>query len=144
MNPYLKVVQQLLIDTVISGGAQLTTEAKTGLGLRILSGFFVSIGLIFVCVAAFIWLDSLYPTYFAAAVMSLIAFCLAAICLYITHRRRVRRQLEIAALRRDVEEKVMLALNLASEELGDTIKDNPKSALAVAGLAGMFVSTRLR
>lgn len=144
MNAYLSVLQQLVIDTAIRGGAQLSSEVKTGLGLRALSGFFVGLGLIFLCVASYLWLDSLFATHIAALIMGGLSLILGAVCLLVLRQRSLRREREILALRHDVEDKVRLALEIASEEFGDTIKDNPKSALLIAGLAGMLTTRYIR
>lgn len=143
MSAYISVLQQLLIDTAIRGGSHLSSEVKTGLGLRALFGFFIGAALIFLMVASFFWLDSRYSTDIAALAMGVIALAFAGICWLVIERRRRRRHLEMEALRLEVEQKVLMAMQLAQEEFGDTVRENPKSALLIAGLAGLLISRRL-
>jgi hypothetical protein len=107
------------------------------------AGLCVLAGIGFVSMAGYMALATIYPPMEAAlwmgglwTVLAVITACAAGI--WLRHRKKKR-----AEARTHIADTVTILFDLLDSELGDSVRDNPKTAVALAGLAG-FIAQNVR
>lgn len=144
MSGLLKVVEQILIDRVISNDFPLTGKSKARLSTGALSGLLAFVALCFFIFAAYLWLTSNYAPDVAAALMGLLVLSLAGITAltgYLITRYKRKR---VAQLREEIQDSIATALQVANDEYGAPVKEHPKAAVSAASAAGYMLGQRLQ
>lgn len=142
MNGYLKLAEQFLISRVISGDFPVTNKTKARMGLGALSGLLIFLGLIFLATAYYIWLMDEFTPEIAMTILGLSLTFLGAMSalfaqMLMKHKNKRRKQFE-----RQIEQALIETLGLINSEVEKPIRDNPKTAIALAALIGGIIGQR--
>ncbi|MEC7575907.1 MAG: hypothetical protein VYC19_12035 [Pseudomonadota bacterium] len=142
MNGYLKLAEQFLISRVISGDFPVTNKTKARMGLGALSGLLIFLGLIFLATAYYIWLMDEFTPEIAMTILGLSLTFLGAMSalfaqMLMKHKNKRRKQFEM-----QIEQALIETLELINSEVEKPIRDNPKTAIALAALIGGIIGQR--
>ncbi len=142
MNGYLKLAEQFLISRVISSDFPVTNKTKARLGLGAPSGLLIFLGLIFLATAYYIWLMDEFTPEVAMTILGLSLTFLGAMSAFFAqmlmkHKNKRRKQFE-----RQIEHALIETLDLINGEVEKPIRDNPKTAIALAALIGGIIGHR--
>ncbi len=143
MSPLLPLAEKALMSGLLTRKATLMGISKLGLGLAALSGFFMLIALIYGSLAAYGLLLEYYAVPIAALIVAGSIFSLGLISglsgFVLLKRKRK------AALWQEGE--IMALMDQFADFLGDDlvepIKENPKTAVFLASVAGFLAGDHL-
>lgn len=138
MGGALALVEQLVIDRVLSNGVPFTGKSKAGLGLIALSGFFLLVGLCFIVWGSYLWLSNNYPPDVAALIMGLVIFSLAILCALGAYTLLKFRERNFQQIKSEIAQTFRAVLETADEELTGPLRDNPKTAVLAASVTGFL------
>lgn len=136
------LAQQAAINGLLSKGAPFRRKNKFGLGLLALSGLLSALALIFACISLYGWLLLQFAQPVAASIMAgsvMAAAFLSALGGHLVLKKKQRPafdQSEITEIISEVSEFI-------GDELAEPIQQNPKTAMLLAGLAGVIAGDRL-
>lgn len=143
MSNLLATAENLLIDRILSDDSPFSGKSKARLGLSTLAGLLLAVALGFFIYASYIWMTSNYPPETAAIMaggLTLLTSCICSLSAYaIAHYKRTR----IKQMKQDMTKTMQNALEMADDELSQPIKDNPKTAILIASLAGFIAGEKL-
>jgi F0F1-type ATP synthase membrane subunit a len=143
MNGVKLIAEQLLINSILSNGAPFTGKTKVGLGLIGLSGILLFIGTGFMIYAGYIWLSAQYSPELAAAFTGASMMAAALVCALCAYAFLHYRRYNMRRVRKDVETALHMALEFVDDELGSPIRENPKTAAAIALIAGFLTGDKV-
>lgn len=136
------VAEQMILAALLSGTGS-EKKNQFGLGLTALSLFLVFAGFGFLMAAGYGYLheqfDMKVASFYMAAILlgCALATTLTASVLFYYHRKRAR------FYRHTVAENIRQAIASVGEELEAPIRENPKTAALIAGLAGYATAQKL-
>jgi len=142
MSSLLATAEGLLIDRILCNDAPFTGKSKTGLGLFALAGVLLTIALGFFIYAAYLWLVSNYPPEIAAAAAGGLTLGVAALCALGAYGFLQYKRSRLKKLKNEIADTMQNALEFADEELAQPVKDNPKTAVLIASLAGFIAGEK--
>ncbi len=140
MKMLLPLIQQAALSGLACRSASLMSMNKFGLGLVALSGFVFLMALIFLVLSGYGWLLTHYEQPVAALIVSAyslsisLVFCLGGVL--IVKRKSIRQRQQITKLMSEISDAV-------NEQFSEPIKDNPKTAVVMASVAGLIAGERL-
>ncbi len=142
MNAVISLVEQLLVERLLSNEPPLSGKSKAGLSLMALSGFLVILGFGFLVCAAYLWLAAHYPPEIAAATTGAIILfaglgCAAASYLILQYKKHRLRK-----LKSEITETLRVVFDITEEELTEPVRENPKASVVAASLAGFAVGEK--
>lgn len=144
MQALMPLVEQVIIDRLLSQRAPLMRKNKIGIGLMVLAGVMLLLGLVFAALAGYGWLLMHYPQPTAALITAGFILGLSILSSLIGVALLQRRA---PPPRRQNEEEIMEAVSeimtIVSEELAEPIKENPKTAVILSGVAGFAAGERM-
>lgn len=142
MDGLIKIGEQLLIDRLLSNAPPLSGKSKAGLSLLTVSGLLFVAGLAFLIFGAYMFLLNTYSPDIAALIAGLTIIVLAGLCtcasvfiLQYKKHRVMKAKAEMLYAIREI-------MDIADEEFGDAIADNPKASLLVSTAVGYAVGER--
>lgn len=144
MSAVTQIAEQFLIDQlVLSNKPPISGKNKVGFGLFMLSGFSFIFGLGFVGYGTHIYMAANYPPDVAALMTggAAMAFACAIACIGYLFLRY--RKYKIAQMKHDLTQTLTNVMDMFSDELAEPIKDNPKTSVLIASLAGFMVGEKL-
>lgn len=142
MSTLITTLENVLIDRVLSKDAPFTGKSKAGLGLFTLALAFLLIALAFFIYAAYLWMSKNYPPEVAATLMGGLILSLAAISGIVAYAILSYKRLRMKKLKNEIIETMQSAIELADEEISEPIKENPKTAVLIASLAGFVAGEK--
>ena len=142
MRLLLPIIEQAIINGVISKGAPLMHKNKAGLGLLALSGLITLVALGFLIFAGYGWLLINYDQPTAAFIVSAVLFALALVSV-VSAYFAFKKKPAVVADNSDVMQLISEITDVIGEELAEPIEEHPKTALLLASLAGFAVGDRL-
>jgi len=117
--------------------------SETGLTLTAMSFVLTSAGLVFVLFAEYLWLKTYFLSDTAALIVAGTSYVLALVAAVIGKAMGRRRKNEKAlSLTEDASKAVSQIINSLSEELESPVRENPKTAMVLASLAGFVAGER--
>lgn len=143
MNSLLATAEIMLIDRVLGNDVPFTGKSKAGLSLYALAGTLFVTSLGFFIVAAYLWIENNYfPPEKAAAmagglILALSCLCAGAAYLILQYKRSRARKLKA-----ELTQTLHTLADIAEEELSQPIKDNPKTSVLIASLAGFIAGDK--
>ncbi len=145
----MSILTPLLKDAAISGilalGLKTKPQTMAGLAFYAVTALLAIVGTGFLIHAAYMALQMSFPPVEAAFLMSAIIFTLAAVSwiagYFLTRAYKRRRSAQWTS---EVSETVHTVLGVLEEEFETPIRENPKAAVLIAALGGLFAGTRLR
>lgn len=147
MKAFLPLLEQAFINAAISQRAPFMHKSKFGLALLLLAGFIFAIGIVYgVYTVHTLLLTALDPVMAGiymtfGLLLSSILIMLAGILILSVRNKRVTKQSRMDE--NDV--KIMMGQigEALGEELSEPVRQNPKTALLVAGLSGFAAAEKL-
>lgn len=139
----LQLIEGIMVDKLFGAPAPLSGLEKIGQFLCVLSISFLVAGLVFLVYGAHSWLSIHYSSEGVASVITgaisltlsvIIASALFAVIRY--HQSRVRK------LHKNIANKIKSSLSTLEDELGDPIRENPKTALVIASFLGFLAEEK--
>lgn len=143
MNALMPLVEQFVVNTLVSKQAPFTRKSKLGLGLMVLSGLFFCAALVFLVVAGYGWLLTQFTQPEAALITAafiLAASVLTALCAVLVLKKTPHHA---PAQSDEILEMVTALGEMVGDDLETSIRDNPKTAMLLAGAAGLIAADRL-
>lgn len=139
----------LIKDAVISGlivaPPRSHSSDKVGLGLYVVSAIFMAACVIFFTYGCFLWLQELYTPLSAAWLTCLLMLVLAFLSIMIANMLiKGRRRIETYQARQHMVENVHQAFDTVGMGVTAPVRNNPKSALVAAVIAGLFARRFIR
>jgi hypothetical protein len=143
MSRILGAIEHVAIAALI--GQKMLAPHKTAMDrvLTILSIAFCAAGVLLLIVAFERYLESIYRSDIAAAITAVVVL-LIALGVFIAAKRSYFFQPSAPAdAQKSIEKNIKDVLDLLHRDLNEPIRDNPKTAIIIAVLAG-FMTERLR
>ena len=143
MKSSLGAIEQLAINQIISNGFPLMGKSKIGLGLMAISVMLLLIAIALFLISGHIWFASEFPaelaTFYTAGLVLLVAIICGAIAALLSHYRTRKMDKVKAEMMINAEE----IFTTMHKEVDGTIKENPKTALAMAAMAGIIFAKKI-
>lgn len=136
MNAYMQFAEQMIVKSLLSNQFPLTGRSKLGIGLYALSAALCLVSLGFFLYAGNVWLRMSYDPEVAAALTGAMIACLAALIAGVSYLCLNYRKRKIADIKNEVTKTVHDIMAIASEDIAEPIKENPKSSVILAVMAG--------
>ncbi len=141
-SPLLK---EVAINGLLLARLRSQPETKAGLGLYALTGLLVAVGLAFLIHAGHLALKIHHTDLDAALWMSFFLLITAFVAGMTAHILTSARQRKNHAHREEqLSETIHTIIEALGDELEGPVRENPKIALLIAGMSGLFAGTRLR
>ncbi len=140
MPSIASVVEELIVAAVFSEKASIPHKNKTDWALTALSVLLAGAGILFLILALDRYLEDIYTPVLAALACTGCLFTAAVILTFTVHCLRTKRMAPINSARHPLAENLHVILEAVCLELEDPIKENPKTAVLTAALAG-FLAT---
>ena len=144
MSALFKLAEDLLVAQFVRAPRPLMARNRTGLGLRFLFGLSVLAGLGFLVHALYLHLNTALSPAMASVIVGGVLFIAAAIIRALSRYAYRRRVLHMTTMQTEMEATINRMVATAGEGLGGTIRDNPKSAMVIAAIAGAIAAQQLR
>lgn len=143
MNNLLAIAEQMLVSRLMSSDPPFGRNSKAILALFCLAGLFFVFGLGMIIYAAHIWAATVYAPEVAAALTGAWILGLAILCALIAlavvkHKERKTREMQA-----EMVQSMHVALELVHDEIEEPVRENPKTSLAVAALAGYAAAHKM-
>lgn len=135
------IAETVLLEQVLSHA--LPKKSKAGLGLQLLAGVLVIVALGFLIAALHAWLVAQYTPDVAALITAGAIFALAMVAALAAYGVAHQRRLRVAMFKHDMKNNIQNVIDTFDEELGEHVRENPVTALAVAGIAGFILADRV-
>lgn len=142
MTPLFAIAENLLIDRLVSNDAPLTGKSKAGIGLTFFAGFMLLTACGFFIYAAYLWMSSRFEPEIAASIAGGFTLMLSALCALGAYAIVQYKRYRLSKLKSEITDTMYSALDLAETELAEPIKNNPKTAVLVASLAGFIAGEK--
>jgi uncharacterized protein (DUF849 family) len=142
MNALYALAEQAVINGVLSKNTPFMRKNKVGLGLAALSGLLFFTSVVFAIIAAYGWLLATYAQPIAALIVAA-AVLGGSIIVGFTGYALLRKRPKPAMQEGEITTLIADAVRLIDEELAEPVQDNPKTAVALAGLAGFVAGEYL-
>ncbi len=139
MPSALQLIERLMIDKLFSAPAPLSGLEKTKQFLCLLSASFLAMGFVFLVYGAHTWLSAYYSDAFAAIITGLVSLALSVV-IAIMHFAAIRyHKARIRTFRKTITDEIMSSISILENELGDPIRENPKTSLIIASVLGFWI-----
>lgn len=137
MASIMPLVQQLLMMRMAGGGHSSPSSLAGGVAMTAVSVAMTVMGLAFALYAGNLWLITITSPEIAALSTAGIAFALALVSAMIGKAVATgKKRHTAAAAQSDVKHIISDIINALGDELDDPIRENPKTAIVLASLAG--------
>ncbi len=147
----IPLMKQLVLDGLMSAPVpRLPRISMTGIVLIMCGALLGIMSLVTLFIAEYLYLITLYSAPLAAlgvacTVLSLALLVSAAGMISMSSkRRRPARHMMAAQPQPDIAKTVSALIDSIAEELEEPIRENPKTAVAIAGLAGFLAGDQVR
>lgn len=142
------MLEKLLIDRMLQAKTPADNSRKVYWGVTALSLLCVGMGVLFLIGAAYIWFSSHYPQQEALAYTGLICMGLGFMMAggFLSYRKYRRRPLSDhgGLSGGNVMESIQIIIENIEGDLGDMIRDNPKTSVLVSVLAGLMMGEKIK
>lgn len=138
MASIMPLVQQMLMMRMAGGGGHSSPSSLAGgVAMTAVSVAMTVMGLAFALYAGNLWLMTFLPPEIAAISTAGVAFVLALVSAMIGKAVATRKKRHVPATApSDVTHIISNIINALGDELDDPIRENPKTAIMLASLAG--------
>lgn len=145
MISMLRIAESLILDRLISGQAPLTHKSKFALGMSIIAIFLMVCATGFFVYAAYLWLSLQYEPHVTAVLSGAFALIIVIIMGIGTGLFAMYKKSRIKRFRESVTNDLQdMVANLADElDIGEYIRENPKTTLGLATLAGYIIAEKV-
>lgn len=143
MHLLMPFIEQFIIDAIMGSKPVASPKNKFGLGLAALSGFFFFLMMFFISLFAYNELQAFYTQAQAALIMAAAIFILAlcsSLGAYLIFKKKSKHSF---ARRQHLSDMIYQLGEMIGDEIDAPIRDNPKTAMILASLAGFVAGDRL-
>ncbi|MGZ9097056.1 MAG: phage holin family protein [Micavibrio sp.] len=146
MVAFTPILKQLLVEGFMNSNRSLPGFNPTGLGIMAFSAVLGVLGFGFLLYAGFLQLQDYYASDIAALIVGGTALVVALLLAWIGKKvfRKQSFMSQGMTQQGDLAKTVTQLLDSLGEELEEPIRDNPKTALMVASLAGFLAGGHAR
>jgi hypothetical protein len=145
MSLITPLIKEILIDGVLVARLRSKAEAKMlGFGLYAIAGLFAAAGAAFLIYAGFLALETIYTPLESALWAGGIMLALAAIAGVAASVYLHRRKKHSLAGTEELSAAFHSLFDTLEHEISGPIRENPKTAIALAGLAGLMARHYIR
>ena len=137
------VIEALIASTLANRPISMLPANKTEWALLALCTFCASAGIFFLALALYEYLEGLYAPYIAALISSALIFviALAALALKaVLHREKTSSP---QSAQDEFSQNIHVLIKDICEELEVPVRENPKTSVAIAALAGLLAARRI-
>lgn len=138
----LQHIEKTMIDKLFSAAVPLSGLEKTGQVLCVLSVSFLVAGLLFLMYGAHIWLSIHYSEDITAIITGIISLTFSAAIASVLFAVIYYHKIRARVVRKKIADKIKSSLSILEDELGDPVRENPKTALIIASFLGFLVEDR--
>jgi len=143
MKTILPIIQQLLIDQVLSNKAPVSAGMKvTGIFTAICLFFFFA-GLIALSYGLFYYFKTLMPVFEAAFITGGGLLLLSLLTMLLLYGYRIHKRKKNECKRQETQKMMNIALEALRDDLAETTRDHPETTLLVTALSGFVAGKAL-
>lgn len=143
MHLLIPFIEQFVIDAIMGSKPVASPKNKFGLGLAALSGFLFMLTLFFISLFAYNELQAYYTQPQAALLMAAAIFILGvctSLSAYLLFKKKTKHN---TVRRKHLSDIIYQVGEMIGEEIDGPIRDNPKTAMILASLAGFVAGDKL-
>lgn len=142
MKALIPLIEQIVINGMMSSKAPMMRKNKYGLGLMALSVLLTLVAVVFLIISGYAWLMTQFTQPMAALITA--AFIMgAAVISALTGVLIAKSKKQPEVHTDELAELTGIITDLLGEELAQPIIDNPKTAVLLASAAGFVAGDRL-
>jgi len=142
MHALIGIAEQMIIDRLVSGHAPLTGRSKAVMALYGFAGFLLALAFGYAVYAFNLSMTGIYTPELAALMTAGLCLGLAILAVLSAILVTMLRRRKAAQFKRDAFEMAENLIAYVDEELKQPVNDNPKTALAIASIAGLIAGKR--
>lgn len=144
MSAVAQIAEQFLIDhVVLSNKPPISGKNKVGFGLFALSGLSFALGLGFVGYGTHLYIAANYPPDVAAFMTGGLSMIFAVVIACAGYFFLRYRKYKISKIKADISETITNAIDIFGDDSVEAIKNNPKTSVLVASVAGFIAGEKL-
>lgn len=140
MNDIIAILEKVYIENLIRGEGVFLQKNKTGQALLAFAGCCFAVGIVFLVAALYLWV---LPTLGQHGALALGGFLLILASVLSTAGLLFYRYKKLLKIKQETSAMLQMALEMASEQLGEAIDKNPKTTIIAAYVAGYILSKKL-
>lgn len=137
MSSLMTIAQSMILNSAAHNG-----NSSKGPNLMTLAGVLLAIAMGFFVYASYVWMSGVYSPEAAAFFTGLFVVALAALCCLVTYWSALYRKLRMKQYKDEIVETINDVLDVVDAELGESIRENPKTAVFIASIAGFIAGDR--
>lgn len=138
MSEIMATVEDLIVEAVVGGKALLPHINKAEWALLATSALFAVTGVFFLALSLNRYFENIYAPDKAALVSAVVVFTGALLAMMLRALLRLRKESNIESSRKEIRDNIHVLIRDVCTELEDPVRENPKTAVAVAALAGFL------
>ncbi len=138
------IAKQIVVDGIANAATRKTRNTSAGYGLYALAGGIGIIGVVFLSIAIYGVLLNSFTMPVAASITGFGILILSGLLVLVG--KNITGKMDSKRLREEAQQVDVLVSQVIDglmEEIEDPVRENPKMAMALAGLAGLMVGGRL-
>lgn len=145
----MSTLKPLLRQTIIEGAIAYTMRRNhrndlAGFGMMVFAAFIGLFSFAFLSVGVWFWLTPIYGEAIAAWLAGLVLLVVTGLFVLLGYQAAYRKkEITERQARAQIEQVYDLLADELALEIGDPVRENPKTALAAAALAGFIAGDRI-
>ncbi len=145
MHPIAVFAEHLILNNLLKNEDLpfISKGSKTGTTLMAIGAFLLTVASVFLIYAAYLWLGNNFPPDEAAAITGALVLGVAALFFLTSFGIWYYRRYRLLRARKDMTALFHQAIEFLDEELSKPVQENPKTATALASLAGFTVGEKV-
>lgn len=143
MSALGKIAGQVALYQFMNGNTLTTRRVSLMPSLVSIAGFLACVGLLLIMFAAHLWFDANFPPEQAWLLSGLSFLALSLVVVLISFCIALYKRRQITKVKDDVEEAIFDFVDTLDEEFSAQIRQNPKTAVIIAALAGYIAGDKL-
>lgn len=143
MNALIPIIEQLLVNGALRKKSSLVKSSKYGLALIAISGLLAFIAIFFLALSGYGWLLMNYEQPLAALISAASTLAVAGVAGMSGYFIILRKKRQISARKNDLVQNALDIGEAFGEELSQSTQENPKTAVALASIAGFIAAESL-
>ena len=144
MHALMPILEQVVVNRLISNKAPFTNKNKIGLAFAIISGLLFFTAAAFIIIAGYAWLLSVYTMPEAALITAIVILILAFLTVLASYLAFKKRPSLRAEKNDDMTQITSLLYEAINEEWAAPIQEKPKTALLLASIGGFIAGDYLQ
>ena len=134
------IIEELLVATIINDKILFPVQNRTNWFWTAFSVFLGCIGIVLLIVGFDWFLEERYPPHVAALASAGLAFVIALIAAAVAYYYRHKKISMQKTIRQELGKNIQSLMGDICGEIDEPVRENPKTAVALAALAGFFIA----